>query len=710
VLKVSFYPGETEYGHSVVPLFHKATDSYFEKVAAAHLLPEVVRYIETLRPSQDACYNLVNAMGAGEFFGSNINGDYFTEASLIHRPDDWTGNPLIDKIKSKDWAYGFPTFYYAHPFAHHRNKDASRAFGEVELAVWNDRMKRVELVTRVDKDKCQQFGGTQVWDKLVAGMYPDVSMGCKVPFDTCSICLDWKMYREAMDTFMPGKHKSPGEAILHWHKTKHKIRGLSITRADYCDHAKKSMNKILPDGRKVWVFNDFPKFFDISFVFIGADRTAKTMMKIASAGSFWDVGSSVELAEKLGYAEDPEVKLASSRKPHAVIIKGNPKYISNNPDADSFYGDVKQHLEQLGYRVSFDAGKPFTSPPSADLWVGHSRGADRLRFAPEGTRTVALSVPGGVSHPEDNSQAIVGKPSVDHVPNKEHFTLTDEMRAALSGTTPKTASTPLSRRLERMQERLSTDDVLAAAFGKAAKAKRSEMVKDIIPSQFSGKAIPALTATEPDLPKDILDTLGKVPVETALSTTGGLGIVLRPREFQRVVLVSVGKGGLADELESHGTVFSESDEKAPMDLGPGHFLGPLARLLIPFFSQRSALSPAVEKRIIVISGGRPGKEKKSSSSHSSELLRKIGAAYNSYRGQLMDLVAHSQNFIGEVAYPFQADFRKLSSASPEEIFSPLSVAYIQSAFLDEVGPRRESGQNKLAFVAGVERGLPSRNT
>lgn len=687
MLKVSFYPGETDYGHSVVPLFHKATDPYFEKVAAAHLLPEVVRYIETLRPSQDACYNLVNAMGAGEFFGSNINGDYFTEESLIHRPDDWTGNPLIDKIKAKDWAYGFPTFYYAHPFAHHRNKDASRAFGEVELAVWNDRMKRVELVTRVDKDKCQQFGGIQVWDKLVAGMYPDVSMGCKVPFDTCSICLDWKMYREAMDTFMPGKHKSPGEAILHWHKTKHKIRGLSITRADYCDHAKKSMNKILPDGRKVWVFNDFPKFFDISFVFIGADRTAKTMMKIASADSFWDVGSSVELAEKLGYAEEKTSEVDKTALIERLVRLGATD-VPNTPRL-VMRQRSPQELAELQNSVTGFFQK-YEDP--AKKWVGK-----KLEAIPEGKIRKGLQA--GANMLIENPETIPMQPIPVPGLSPAYLAAKKGLEKAIDrfSPLPKTASVG--------------DEVLKVAFlGKDAKSKRGEIVKDIIPSQFSGKAIPALTATEPDLPKDILDTLGKVPVETALSTTGGMGIVLRPREFQRVVLVSVGKGGLADELESHGTIFPESDESVPMGLGPGHFLGPLARLLMPFFSQRSALAPAVEKRIIVIAGGPTGKEKKATSSHSSELLRKIGAAYNSYRGQLMDLVAHSQNLIGEVAYPFQADFRKLSSASPEEIFSPLSVAYIQSAFLDEVGPRRESGQNKLAFVAGVERGLPSRNT
>jgi len=47
---------------------------------------------------------------------SNINGDHFPEAALIHKPEEWTGNPLIDKVRAKTWAYGFPTFYNAHPY------------------------------------------------------------------------------------------------------------------------------------------------------------------------------------------------------------------------------------------------------------------------------------------------------------------------------------------------------------------------------------------------------------------------------------------------------------------------------------------------------------------------------------------------------------------------------------------------------------------
>jgi hypothetical protein len=114
MLKCSTFRGETEQGPSAIPLFGKA-DAVFEKTASVQLLPEVVSYIAALRPQRDSQYVLVNAMGAGEFYGSNINGDYFSEACLIHKPDDWTGNPIIDRIRAKDWPYGFPTFYSGPP-------------------------------------------------------------------------------------------------------------------------------------------------------------------------------------------------------------------------------------------------------------------------------------------------------------------------------------------------------------------------------------------------------------------------------------------------------------------------------------------------------------------------------------------------------------------------------------------------------------------
>lgn len=562
MIKLSLFQGSEEFGPAAVPLFGPA-DSYFEKTASASLLPEVSTYIAQLKPRNDSQYVLVNAMGAGEYYGSNINGDRFAEAALVHAPDNWKGVPVYDQALAKDWAYGFPTFYDACVYPHHRNKDPNKKLGVVELAAWNPHMKRVELVTRLDKDICCANGGDSIWDKLKQGNYPDVSMGTKVPFDTCSITLDVKKYQEAWNTYDPKKHKSPGQAILEFHK-KHPIRGVQVTRKEYSDYGRTMMNRILKDGRKVWVDNDFPKFFDISYVFIGADRIAKAMLKIADAGKrVYSFMGSAEVAEKMASGQD-------------VL-----------------------DLTDLGL----------------------------AKFA--------------------------------------------EM--------------------------------------KAAAPKHAEMTKKVVPNQFAGKAVPLLTAREKDLPKDVLELLGKTGLDKALATTSGLGMVLRPREFQRVTLISLGKSDLADHLEELDQVFPASEEKADTKLREQDFSPALAKLLEAFMPDRSAFGPHIERRVVIIAGA-PPKSTKTASSHPSELLRKIGAAYNSYRASLMEFVPSAQSMIEAATTAADVELRKLAGASAEELFTPLSFNYMKKAFRDEVpSVYSERGVVKLSgdqADAGVQRALP----
>jgi hypothetical protein len=109
----------------------------------------------------------------------------------------------------------------------------------------------------------------------------------------------------------------------------------------------------------------------------------------------------------------------------AIIIKGNPKYIDNNQKAENFYNDVKSFLEDLNYKVSFNSGKPYTTPPSADLWIGHSRGCDRLRFASKNTLTISLGTKGGINHPKDTAFL------KDKKPNEFHYILTEEMKSEI---------------------------------------------------------------------------------------------------------------------------------------------------------------------------------------------------------------------------------------------------------------------------------------
>ena len=544
IIKESIFASEGEYGYAAIPLFTKA-DSAFEKQASSCLLPDIVRYIEKLKPATGSQYVLVNALGASEFYGSNSNGDAFPEASLIHRPDDWTGNSLVDSIRSKDWPYGYPTFYHAHPYAHHRNKDASRAYGVVELSAWNPKMRRVELVIRVDKDKCERFGGVSIWDKLNAGQFADVSMGARVPYDTCSICLDWKRYRDAQATFDPRKHKYPGEAVLAVHK-KNPIRGVSITRKDYCEHTKTKMNKILSDGRKVFVYNDYPRFFDISFVFIGADKTAKVMLKIAGEGRTTDVADEV------------------------------------------FFSS---------YEV-----------------------------AGENTASVA-------------------------------------------------------------------DEVLKLAFlGKQAKIKKSEIIKDVR-ATLPARSARHMARHERHIPRNVLNALGKRPLEEALSTAAGMGIVIRPREFQRIVLVARGQAPLADYLDDKNLTFPGADHEESMTLGPAMFNPAMAQLLLPMMAVRSGMGPVLERRVMIMGGSNHPPLSKHSSL-SSPLLNKMGAAYSGYRRSLMDFLAQTPSTLAHVG---DAETAKLASAPVSDLFTPLSYDYFKNAFLDEVGGDSVVGEgNKLA--------------
>jgi hypothetical protein len=118
-----------------------------------------------------------------------------------------------------------------------------------------------------------------------------------------------------------------------------------------------------------------------------------------------------------------KISKISSNKPSAVIIKGNPKYIDSQM-ANDFYNEISQYLEDKGCSVKFDAGEPYTEPPKADIWIGHSRGADRLRFAPENTITINIGNDDGIFHPKDNVDD-------DLPPNKYHFVFTNNMKKEL---------------------------------------------------------------------------------------------------------------------------------------------------------------------------------------------------------------------------------------------------------------------------------------
>jgi len=211
---------EFEYGDNSSEVFTLVDSSHMNKTA--EYSPELQEYIKALDSKEGKLYALVNALSAGEYFGSNRNGDYFPEG-------------VLKKYHKTFEALG-------HVYKYHVNKDPKKSMGKVVFSHYNPRMKRVELILELDNEKA-----SPVVKKLEGGELPSVSMGCRVPYDCCSVC---------------------------GNKAK--------TLKQYCDHLKYRMNEVLPSGQKIYAINTMPKFFDLSVVTIPADRTAGFLTKVAS--------------------------------------------------------------------------------------------------------------------------------------------------------------------------------------------------------------------------------------------------------------------------------------------------------------------------------------------------------------------------------------------------------------------------------------------
>lgn len=199
----------------------------------AEVSDEVSDFVSSMPREKGHKYVLVNGIGAGEFWSSNRNGDYFPEGGLKHAGDD----------------YGYQTFKAGHNFVHHDNKDPLKAVGTVKFASYNPRMHRVELILDTDMAKLARTDPT-TYEKVANDEPVDVSMGSKCDFDVCSICSN-----------------------------------RAATRSEYCGHLKTAMNQITGSGQKVYAYTPHPRFFDISYVTKGADVTAKALQYLDKAAS-----------------------------------------------------------------------------------------------------------------------------------------------------------------------------------------------------------------------------------------------------------------------------------------------------------------------------------------------------------------------------------------------------------------------------------------
>lgn len=185
-------------------------------------LPEIQKFVNEMRPKEDHIYTLCNALGAGEFWSSNVNGDYFPEKALLKHHNSFVS--------------------HASPYMMHINKDPKKSYGDVLASAYNPRMHRVELVVGYDRARLP----SKYIKKIEKDENVNLSMGCRVPYDVCSIC-----------------------------------GNVAPTPAQYCSCIKRhGLNHTYDDGRKLYVINTEPEFFDISIVIVPADKTARILSRI----------------------------------------------------------------------------------------------------------------------------------------------------------------------------------------------------------------------------------------------------------------------------------------------------------------------------------------------------------------------------------------------------------------------------------------------
>jgi hypothetical protein len=214
----------------------------------------IKQFVSALKPDPNKSYFHVLFLGAGEYYSSNRNGDFFPEAGLIKRHKTFEE--------------------YGYVYRHHINKDPKKKYGDIEFVIYCPIMHRVEGIISLDNDK-----NVDILRKFDANDDIPVSMAAKLKFDMCSKCLN-------------------------------RARSLS----EYCDHLKFEMNRVYPDGSKVYAINDDPIFFDLSLVWRPADQTAYFFDKVASISPSLN-NLSVSLGE-LYYGRDNSMEKIAFKKPN----------------------------------------------------------------------------------------------------------------------------------------------------------------------------------------------------------------------------------------------------------------------------------------------------------------------------------------------------------------------------------------------------------
>ena len=106
-------------------------------------------------------------------------------------------------------------------------------------------------------------------------------------------------------------------------------------------------------------------------------------------------------------------------------------------------------------------------------------------------------------------------------------------------------------------------------------------------------------AAEPMLPQSFLDSMSAMPINDIFGTMFGMGIMPKPAEVQRIIIVKAGGKEIANELDNTNQIFDYKDNSSvcPCRLNGSNFSDTLSKALMPYLEKRSCFAPFLQKRI-----------------------------------------------------------------------------------------------------------------
>lgn len=345
------------------------------------------------------------------------------------------------------------------------------------------------------------------------------------------------------------------------------------------------MKSMLPDGRVCGVYNDYPRFFDDSFVFVGAERSAKVMSDVTG-----QVSGDRPYSQKVYAFKRPMPKLASAPEPEKKPTAA-PVQQASIPDF------VLE--EKLTRAIQMIPANTAVERETLRYFMQERLAEERIRAGTMSATEMQLW--------KDLSRNVLLRQYGVSPEQMVHLKVLFNTRANQVLGITKTAEMP----------------------------KWAEMLKRIpAPSAHQMSVLRKEEDCLPELPREILDEIACAP-GPSLRAAARMGVIARPNEFQYIMLKQTDPA-LAHDLMAKRMTFRPRP-LAPMSSSfdarsyvPTMVMKKIVSALEPMLAKRSFAPSAIRIRLTKVSP-----MPKLASQTEIEGLEEISDLYNQYRLGIM---------------------------------------------------------------------------